>query len=555
MITLSLLSFFPVVFSDIWSQLYLNPLDEELNFTLLLKQKNTHILEQELIDRSDPYSKNYAKWLTNTEINTIIQPDDYTPVIKSLQVNNISYTAHIDNIKCEGTVKNIQNFFQTTIHGNTASLPPALSPHIDMVLGSSDHYNRPQFSPESTPYKDGDMSISPESLARLYNISYPKPKSVSSQSVAEFLGDSCYNNDDLQTFLNASNIPNISISKEHFWGSCSPTTSDPDIEATLDIQYQTGVNPYTELYYISVSDWLYQFANKVYSSESPPKVISISYGWAEWDQCDTAVFPTCLLNTTAEDYTVRTNVEFIKLGLRGITLVASSGDAGAPGRTDEECDQDNMLNPAFPASSPWVLAVGGTIITKPVELENPKTPLCQTNTCIGGGVELNCNFDRCGWTSGGGFSNFFYRPAWQAIASRNYLKSGATFPPNKYFNSSGRVYPDISLVAHNYLIKGPGGYMHVDGTSASGPSVSGMVSILNNLRVSNGKSTLGPVAPLLYSLVDHCPTCFNDIVVGSNNSTEESSCKWGYQATKGFDAVYGLGTPNFKAIYSYVAQL
>ena len=136
------------------------------------------------------------------------------------------------------------------------------------------------------------------------------------------------------------------------------------------------------------------------------------------------VFPECYIGGDAEVYAKRTNIEFMKLGLRGITLVAASGDAGAAGRTNEMCTDDAPLNPIFPSSSPYILSVGGTIVMNPTKAKGT-TPLCKENTCIGGGQELNCNFDRCGWTSGGGFSNFFNRPWWQEAASNSYLNSSA----------------------------------------------------------------------------------------------------------------------------------
>ena len=251
----------------------------------------------------------------------------------------------------------------------------------------------------------------------------------------------------------------------------------------------------------------------------------------------------------------RTNVEFMKLSSTwSVTLLASSGDAGAPGRTSEDCDEDFPLNPVFPTSSPYVLSVGGTIVMNPKKAED-LTPLCKTHNCIGSGEELNCNFDRCGWTSGGGFSNFFNRPWWQEEVSNKYLNNKTLFPPSKYFNKGGRVYPDLSLVSHNYLVRVEGYYMAVDGTSASSPAVSGMISILNNLRFSQNKSSLGLVAPLLYNIYKNCSKCFKDMVEGSNNSTESTNCKYGYTATKGFDAVYGLGLPNFDAIYEYVKNM
>ncbi len=517
----NLLYFF--ISSSVWEDLYLNPRDKVLEFNILLKQRNIDKLENTLIDRSNPHSNNYGKWLEKSEIDTIIAPFNYYPVIYWLKENNIDYLNYTDNLRCKASVYNIHKLFNTSFTKNnstTFSIPKYVSPYIDIILGMSKNYTSDVFGPIRHNQTVENAGISPESLKILYNISFPNHNKYSSQAVVEFLNDSCYSNSSLQDFMNNSSMPDIEITKNHFWGSCDPNTEDPDMEATLDIQYQTGVNNNTHLYYISAKDWLYQFSNLVYRSSNPPKVLSMSYGWAEWDQCDPDVFPTCLVYKSAEQYSKRTNIEFMKLGLRGITLVASSGDAGAPGRTNEGCDGDNKLNPSFPASSPWVLAVGGTIIMNATTIKDPHTSLCKTFPCIGGGTELNCNRDRCGWTAGGGFSGFFNRPPWQINASDNYLNSSVEFPPHKFFNKNGRIYPDLSLVSHNYFINTPSGYTTIDGTSASAPSVSGMISILNNLRVSNKKSTLGPVGALLYTMQNECETCFKDITVGSNNSTE-----------------------------------
>lgn len=541
-----------------WNDIFTLPNNHIMKFNILLKQQNIDRLENELIMRSDPSSSMYNKWLTQPEIDNIIKPINYQPLNKWLQLNNVVFKNNTDNLECSAPVSTIFSLFDVSINRGTDvifSLPSYLEPHIDMVLGFNDNYDRSVFSPSVRPFTDGDSIITPESINVLYNITGKTFSTKSSQSVVEFLNDNCYNNDDLQQFLNDSNLPNNSVSNKNFWGKCSVNTSNPDIEATLDIQYQTAINVHSDLYYISVSDWLYQFSNFIYRSKNPPNVISMSYGWAEWDQCDPQVFPTCLINVNSEEYAKRTNIEFIKLGLRGITLVASSGDAGAPGRTNEQCSDDNVLNPSFPASSPWVLSVGGTIFLNVTAIKNPISPLCKNNSCIGSGTELNCNFDRCGWTSGGGFSSYFNRPSWQVNASLNYLNNTGIFPPEKYFNKEGRIYPDISLVAHNYFINTPDGYQNVDGTSASAPSISAMIAILNNLRLSKGQPSLGPVGPLLYNMAVNCKNCFKDISIGSNNSTEFGECEWGYQAVDGFDAVYGLGVPNFNEIYKYVDNL
>lgn len=568
-----ILSFFSLTSNLLnWEKISTTPYNDKITFTMLLKQNNIDILEHELNRRADPMSDYYGQWLSKNEIDNIIYIEPNPKLFSWLDDPNLSCVYNIDNIACTSNIKFLNEFLNTNIHkyrhiqtnkhafsaiDSGFSVPPDLYNDIESILGILDFpdyiYKR---SVHPSELIDDSYIIAPESIRRLYNMSDSYQNSnVSSQSVVEFLSDNCFNLNDLNTFLKDNNENPINIPKNRFWAKCNTNTSSPDTEASLDIQYQTGVNYNSDIYYVSVTDWLYQFANDLYLSKDPPKVTSISYGWAEWDQCDPSVMPNCEISGNSETYSKRTNVEFMKLSLRGVTILASSGDAGAPGRTSEQCDPERPLNPAFPASSPWVTAIGGTIIQNSTKLKNASTQLCKKNICIGSGTELNCNIERCQWTAGGGFSNFFNRPWWQIDASDTYLNSSASFPPSKFFNKLGRVYPDISLVSHNFIINSNGQYGTVDGTSASAPSFSGMVSILNNYRVSNGKTTLGPLGPLLYHIYKNCNDCFNDILVGSNNSTEESECKWGYTAAKGFDAVYGLGTPNFNKIYNFVQTL
>jgi subtilase family serine protease len=52
----------------------------------------------------------------------------------------------------------------------------------------------------------------------------------------------------------------------------------------------------------------------------------MSWGWPEPNQCGTVL--NCTKGETSYQYVERTNVEFQKVGLRGITLLAASGDQG-----------------------------------------------------------------------------------------------------------------------------------------------------------------------------------------------------------------------------------
>tara|TARA_B110000908_G_C10231347_1_gene440767 strand:- start:25 stop:1806 length:1782 start_codon:yes stop_codon:yes gene_type:complete len=553
-----------------------NNMDNTIKFTILLPQNQVGI--NKLLDKSkqisDIHSRDYGRYLSKKNIDNQISTTSLhrDPVINWLddESNGKLYCHNYsDNIKCVGEILNIEQIFKTTIQvykninynltiksgrATGISIPEHLSNSIDYVLGLIDF---PQMKTHVKSKQTTNGNIVPYSIKKLYNITDRNFSHVSSQAVVEFMNDECFNINDLTNFTHDNNLRNITFDSSHLIGKCDITSEYPDTEATLDIQYQVGINDQSYQQYVTMEYWMYDMANSLYNMKTPPFVNSMSWGWAEWDQCGDAT--QCEIGGDSEVYTKRTNNEFMKLTLRGVTLVSSSGDAGAAGRTDEQCtDPDHLLNPAFPASSPWVLSVGGTIITNEVILDNSTKnipDICVNNSCIIGGDELNCNFDRCGWTSGGGFSDYFNRPWWQVNASNSYLNSSVKFPPKQIFNRLGRVYPDISAVSHNFLIRMDGEYSDVDGTSASAPSISGMIGILNNLRVSQGKSVLGLVGPLLYEMEQNCPTCFKDIVVGSNNSTESGECKYGYQATKGFDAVYGVGVPNFEEIYNFVKNL
>ena len=75
------------------------------------------------------------------------------------------------------------------------------------------------------------------------------------------------------------------------------------------------------------------------------------------------------------------------LGLRGVTVFHSSGDTGVgSGCVSNDGKKMPEFPPMFPASCPWVTAVGGT--------ENSKPEIAWKD-------------------SSGGFSNYFERPWYQ----------------------------------------------------------------------------------------------------------------------------------------------
>jgi subtilase family serine protease len=122
---------------------------------------------------------------------------------------------------------------------------------------------------------------------------------------------------------------------------------------------------------------MYEFATQIFDAQPYPLVVSMSWGWPEESQCEVV---GCPINSTiySYDYVKKVNVEFAKLGLMGITLLAASGDQGAPGDDNTLCTTNQISN-LFPSSSPWVTSVGATMLVythAPRNLTYTQPPLC-----------------------------------------------------------------------------------------------------------------------------------------------------------------------------------
>merc|ERR1712113_1158336 len=115
-------------------------------------------------------------------------------------------------------------------------------------------------------------------------------------------------------------------------------------------------------------------------------------------------------------------------------------------------------------------------------------------------------------------------------------------------NASGRAYPDISAQATNFVVVAGLPTPGVAGTSCASPTAAGVFSLLNDLRLQNGKSTLGFLNPLIY---EHA-AAFNDITTGSNSGCSGGD---GWPAKQGWDAVTGVGTPNYANLAQVVTAL
>jgi len=148
-------------------------------------------------------------------------------------------------------------------------------------------------------------------------------------------------------------------------------------------------------------------------------------------------------------------------------------------------------------------------------------------------------------TSGGGFSNRYDMPSYQTELVQEYINKLSL--PSNFYNKNGRAYPDISAAAHNYLVYIGGIVFALDGTSASTPVASALISLMNDARMNLKMSPLGFLNPWLYQAFSSNPEAFNDIVLGNNSCTANPyiCCPLGFPATTRYDSVTGLGSLNF----------
>jgi len=222
----------------------------------------------------------------------------------------------------------------------------------------------------------------------------------------------------------------------------------------------------------------------------------------------------------------------MKLGTMGASVFVSSGDDGVANymvSSKAQC----AYNPSYPATSPYVTAVGATYASSwasPGEGEI----VCQGNK--GGTI-----------TSGGGFSATFDAPSYQTAAVAAYFQNVGT-PPASGYAAGGRGYPDVSLSGFGYEVVIGDDIYSVCGTSCSAPTVAGMVSLINAIRVEAGASTVGFLNPAIYA-AGAASAAFNDVTQGENQCTADGAvcCTQGFSAAKGWDPTTGFGSVDFEA--------
>jgi len=282
-------------------------------------------------------------------------------------------------------------------------------------------------------------------------------------------------------------------------------------ECMLDIEIVAALCPGAQLavYYAPFTEagWI-DLLDRVIS-DPPPVALSVSWGVREDSGHG--------LSRAGLD---EINQRLATAATLGITVCVASGDDGSGDNA-----RDDGVHVAFPAASPFVLGVGGTMLAGGKEVawrEGPGTRFASDGSPTSGGA------------SGGGISTVFPRPQWQDVRVE----------PPVARDFDGRIVPDVAAMAsvRGYHMIFNGTPARSGGTSAAAPVWAALITRAA-AAAGGGQRFLTPV--LYRPSPEGKPlgqAVCNDITIGMNVSEPQPGI--GYSAQPGYDAVTGWGTPD-----------
>ena len=540
--------------------------DDTVRLSVALRQHGLEALKERLAVVSDPHHADYGKHMTIAQIRAFSTVSDETSdrIVSWLEEGGVETIEQSDAwVHFSTTVDKAESILNCTFsryafEGNNPvlrtesySIPSDLQLEIDFVYPTTQflHASKNKRVPaikHVLPRQDMPLNcraqIVPDCLAAFYNLTYSfsDVNSPSRLGIASFL-EQWANQKDLADFVDKYGAYrnhtqyNTDYAVKLVNNGTNPVNGTVGIEAMLDLQYSmsfTGPIPVT--FYSTGGrppaldengqpesdngnepyvEWLEYLLRQ----ESIPQVLSISYTDEE--------------QTVPEAYSRRVCDLFAQVAARGVTILVASGDGGAAGTgRGSECRSNDGQNrriflPTFPASCPYVTAVGATAIYNPLE-----------------GADY----------SSGGFSNYFVRPSWQNSQINGYIQ-GLNGTHDGWYNTSGRGIPDISIIGSRFVVRASGDERPFTGTSASTPVFAAMIALINDRRLRSGKAALGWLNPLLYS--EEVQSALTDVTSGSSRSCiVGNEFEPGWDAAPGWDAITGLGVPDFNRLLDVMGQ-
>lgn len=349
------------------------------------------------------------------------------------------------------------------------------------TLGSQTLKLRPYFKHARFKHSTGGVNYTPKQLAAFYG--FPAAFTGAGKSVAVIELGGGYVQTDLDGYFKSLGLSVKPVIFHAISGGVNSPgdPNGPDGEVMLDLCVIGGMAPGVQLHcYMAPNTDAGFLAAIVQATHDKMDAISISWGAAEddWSAASLTSF----------------NAALQAAANAGITVTVAAGDNGSTdGETGPHVD--------FPASSPWVLACGGTSLPS-----------------LSPSSEVVWNDGSNGGATGGGVSAQFAIPTYQAKAG---VPGGGV----------KRGVPDVAGNADpntGWMIVIDGQNTVIGGTSAVAPMWAAIAAVLSQALGKN----VGLLNPELYQL----PAGVMHDITSGNNGT--------YTAKSGWDCCTGLGTPN-----------
>jgi pseudomonalisin len=399
------------------------------------------------------------------------------------------------DLAATGTVGLAEALFDVTVVGSgdtmhptsSITMPASFGGQVSEVLGLD---LRPVVMPSST-------TTSPPTAADLAS-AYAAPASATAGTgtVIATVQFSGWNSSDLSTYAAHLGRKIVGLTQVAVDGaSTTPTKGDTSgpLEVSLDQEMVLTAAPGARqrIYFAPETlQGMYDAWSRIAADAKNGAITAVS---TSWGMCESELSANA--RGVLEDAIDRVVAS-------GATVFAASGDSGARCAVSST---SASVSVTYPASSPAVVGVGGTSLTR-----------------SGSGWSESV-WNSSQGSSGGGVSRAIARPSYQSSIG---------------ISGSTRAVPDIAADADPNT--GPAVYI----ASAGGWVLGGGTSLSAPLQASQFASTLSArgcgrgVGDIHASLYAHTGA-FRDITSGSNGSVS---------ARVGYDAVTGLGTPRWSAL-------